>query len=545
MNRVREMRKSYRSPLTAMLREARAAVFQSRATGAPLDEVSAMRAGRAAPTRRHVLAGAAAAAAAILPRRSFAIGQPRVAILGGGIAGLSCALKLWEQRRIQAQIYEWDDRVGGRIQTLRSYFANGQTTEQHAEFISSEHAQTLAMARRFGLDVENTYADPRGTKDTYWFSGQRYDQHALDKDWQEFGWKLFHDAALAAPRATYLHNSRKSRTWDNMSVVEWIERHVPDGMGGRFGKLCYSDVISEYGGPPENQSALNLVYLLGFDDSSKDGYQPATHPVLAGSDEKWHIKGGNDQLIAGLVSRLPDGAIDLGRQLTALSENSDGSFTLSFASGPEAVADHVVLTLPFTTLRDVDLSGVTLSALKRQAIAELALGNNVKIQIQVAGRPWTKDGFTGAVLTDAAVDGSWDGTSYQANGKRGATEILIAVPGGADGASLASKYALSQVQGPGPPALIADTLAQLEPIFPGVSNAWSNGPQLAWFNDGNIDAHLKGAWSQYNIGQYTSFGGIEGAREGNIHFAGEHTSIAFQGFIEGAVRSGLRAAREI
>lgn len=537
------MHKSYRSPLTAMLREARAALLQSRSTGVPLDEVRAMRSGR--PTRRHVLAGAAATAAAILPRRSFAIGQPRVAIVGGGIAGLSCALKLWEGRRIQAQIYEWDSRVGGRIQTLRTYFANGQTTEQHAEFISSEHKATLAMAHRFGLALENTYADPHGMQDTCWFSGARYDQHALDKDWQDFGWKLFHDAVLEAPRATYLHNSRKARAWDNMSAVEWIERYVPGGMGGRFGKLCYYDVISEYGGPPESQSALNLVYLLGYDDSARDGYQSPAHPMLAGSDEKWHIKGGNDQLIDGLVSRLPGGTIDFGRQLIALAENSDGSFTLSFASGPEVVADHVVLTLPFTTLRDVDLSGVTLSALKRQAIAELALGNNVKIQIQVAGRPWTKDGFTGNLITDAAVDGTWDGTSYQANGKRSETEILIVVPGGTDGASLASKYALSQVQGPAPAPLVADTLAQLEPIFPGVTKAWSKGPGLAWVNDGNIDVRLKGAWSQYNVGQYTAFGGIEGVREGNIHFAGEHTSTAFQGFIEGAVRSGLRAAREI
>ncbi len=321
-------------PLTAMLREARAALLQSRSTGVPLDEVRAMRSGR--PTRRHVLAGAAATAAAILPRRSFAIGQPRVAIVGGGIAGLSCALKLWEGRRIQAQIYEWDSRVGGRIQTLRTYFANGQTTEQHAEFISSEHKATLAMAHRFGLALENTYADPHGMQDTCWFSGARYDQHALDKDWQDFGWKLFHDAVLEAPRATYLHNSRKARAWDNMSAVEWIERYVPGGMGGRFGKLCYYDVISEYGGPPESQSALNLVYLLGYDDSARDGYQSPAHPMLAGSDEKWHIKGGNDQLIDGLVSRLPGGTIDFGRQLIALAENSDGSFTLSFASGPKS-----------------------------------------------------------------------------------------------------------------------------------------------------------------------------------------------------------------
>jgi monoamine oxidase len=539
------LRKSFRSPLTAMLREARASWLQSRATGAPLDEVRAMR-DASRPTRRQMLAGGTAATAGLLlPRRSLAIGQPRVAIIGGGIAGLTCAHELWHEKKIQAQIYEWDSCVGGRIQTLRNYFANGQTAEQHAEFISSEHAATRAMVRRFGLSLESTYADPSGVQDTYWFGGARYDQHALDRDWKDFGWKLFNDAVLKAPRANYLHSTRAAQRWDQMSVVEWIERYVPDGMSGRFGKLCYSDVISEYGGPPENQSALNLLYILGYDDSKADDSQSMDHPMLAGSDERWHVAGGNDQLISGLASRLPGGTIQLGRQLTALAENSDGSFTLTFASGPEVVADHVVIAIPFTTLRNVDLSGVTLSPLKQQAIAQLPLGNSVKLQIQVAGRPWTKDGFDGDVLTEAPFDGAWDGSSYQNGGKQAPTEILIVVPGGADGAGLATKYALDGVQGPAPAALVNDALAQFEPILPGVAAAWTGGPQLAWVNDGNADPHLLGAWSQYNIGQYTGFSGIEGVREGNIHFAGEHTSYQFQGFIEGAVRTGIKAAREI
>ncbi len=94
------------------------------------------------------------------------------------------------------------------------------------------------------------------------------------------------------------------------------------------------------------------------------------------------------------------------------------------------MADHVVLTIPFTTLRNVDLTGVTISALKRQAIAGLPLGNNVKLQIQVAKGPWKKDGYSGDTLTDAPFDGSWDGSSYQNDGGKADTEILIAVPGG-------------------------------------------------------------------------------------------------------------------
>ncbi len=535
-----------------MLREAQSALREAQATGAPLDEIVARRAeGAAKMPRRRVLGGALATAAAVmLPRPSLAVGQPRVVIVGAGIAGLSCALKLWSQRGIQAAIYEWNTRIGGRIQTLRNYFANGQSAEQHGEFISSEHAATMRLTQRFGLDLENTYADPKGVKDTYWFAGGRYTQKDLNADWREFGYQLFRDAVRKAPHANYQSYSKTAYQWDHMSAAEWIDRYVPGGLGGRFGKLCYSDVIDEYGGPPENQSALNLLYILGYNDSTPSGYQSPDVPMLAGSDEKWHIKGGNDQLVTALASHLPEGSVNLGIELVAVSQNSDGSFTCTFSVGSsttEVVADHVVLTLPFTTLRNVDLSGVTLSPLKQTAIQSLPLGNNAKIQIQIAGRPWIKSGFDGDTLTDAAFDGGWDGTSYQNKGKRSPTEIFVALPGGADGAGLASKYGLTfgNEQGPAPTQLVTDTLAGLEPIFPGVTSAWKRGPQLAWVNDGNIDRHLLGAWSQYNVGQYTGFSGVEALREGNIHFAGEHTSIEFQGFIEGAVRSGLRAADEI
>ena len=198
-------------------------------------------------------------------------------------------------------------------------------------------------------------------------------------------------------------------------------------------------------------------------------------------------------------------------------------------------------------MREVDLDGVHLSPLKRRAIGTLPLGNNAKVVIQVAGQPWRKDGFTGSMLTDAPLDGGWDGSAYQKAQDPGATSIYVLLPGSEQGAGLAKKYGLAfgHDAGPAPPALVADSLKALEPIFPGVTAAWSAGPKLAWVNDGNIDRHLLGAWSQYNVGQYTGFSGIEPKPEGNIHFAGEQTSIKFQGYIEGAVRSGARCAREI
>ena len=54
-----------------------------------------------------------------------------------------------------------------------------------------------------------------------------------------------------------------------------------------------------------------------------------------------------------------------------------------------------------------------------------------------------------------------------------------------------------------------------------------------------------GAYSYLAVGQYTAFNGIQGRREGRLHFAGEQTSLNYQGYIEGALRSGYRCAHEI
>src|SRR6202453_515800 len=80
-------------------------------------------------TRRDLLRGAGATAVtfslgSVWPDRSHAWADPeaRVVIVGGGIAGLGCAYRLWRKYGTRAEVYEWSDRPGGRIQTLRGYF---------------------------------------------------------------------------------------------------------------------------------------------------------------------------------------------------------------------------------------------------------------------------------------------------------------------------------------------------------------------------------------------------------------------------------------
>jgi monoamine oxidase len=301
------------------------------------------------------------------------------------------------------------------------------------------------------------------------------------------------------------------------------------------------EAARRYGGPAEEQSALNLIYLLGLYDSSPSGLQPRRQPQLSGTDEKWHIRGGNDQLISGLVGRLPAGTVRLGERLIALRGRGHGRYACAFASGlrtREVHADHVVLALPFTKLREVELQGIELPPPQLRAIRHEPLGSNSKIQLQFSSRIWNADGWTGNLYTDRIVQGGWE-TTIDQPGKPG---ILVALPGGAGGADIGRRYALTSYDGPAPAAMAADFLDCFETDFPGVRAAFNGKAFYAWSSG---DPHIGGAYSYLKVGQYTAFNGIQGRRHGNLHFGGEHTSVNFQGYMEGALRSGYRCATEV
>jgi monoamine oxidase len=547
-------------PARDALLTASAVSAYSQRTGAGLDE--AAEAVAAGPSRRSILCAAGVGlAAAALPlgaatdaqalartrreSRHSAHGQPTVAIIGAGMAGLGCALRLRETYGIRAHVYEYDDRIGGRIRTLRGHFHDHQLVEEHAEFINPEHTATLHLAKRFGLHRDNCdhYPEPNQDQLTLRFNGKIWPQSKLNHDWHTFGRHLFHHAAVKqAPWPTkYDHSTKWGRRFDRMSVSEWIDANIPGGTDGDFGKLCISAVLDEYGGPPEEQSALNLIYLLGGDASRPSGNQPKSAPVLGGADEKWHITGGNDQLITGILHRLPADTVHVGHKLVALHGHGHGRYKLTLHKDhghKHLIADHVVLALPFTTLRHVDISHAGIGKRHHHAIHEEPLGSNAKMFLQFTERVWDNADMTGNAYCGGVVQGCWDATGYQP----GSSGILAALPGGSIGANWGSRYHLHGHRGSAPKGMVDDYLTQFNNLFPGVRHCYNGKSHYVWSSG---DPHILGAYSYLKVGQYTKFNGIQGQREGNLHFAGEHTSVNFQGYIEGALRSGRRCADEI
>ena len=193
-------------------------------------------------------------------------------------------------------------------------------------------------------------------------------------------------------------------------------------------------------------------------------------------------------------------------------------------------ADVLVLALPFSILRSsVDLSRAGFSPRKLLAIRELGMGTNSKLHVQFRSRPWIRLGSNGETYADTGYQNTWEVTRAQPGG----SGILVDYTGGLVGESFGKGT---------PEERAARFLTQLEPVLPGVSGEW-NGLAAVDFWPGY--EWTQGSYSYWKVGQYTAFAGVEGRQEGNAHFCGEHTSIDFQGYLNGAVETGERAAREV
>ncbi|HEY2554375.1 MAG TPA: FAD-dependent oxidoreductase, partial [Candidatus Cybelea sp.] len=89
---------------------------------------------------------------------------------------------------------------------------------------------------------------------------------------------------------------------------------------------------------------------------------------------------------------------------------------------------------------------------------------------------------------------------------------------------------------------VRDFFTQLEEIWPGVASTWTG---KATFGNAQADPNILASYSCWLVGQCTTIAGHEARAQGRVHFAGEHTSVEYQGFMEGGAQSGFRAADEI
>lgn len=509
-----------RTPLLSMLlnlsRE-RAAADRSRRVEPPP--------GPRAIGRRAVLRGASGLAlASALPLTGLAA-TARVAVVGAGLAGLTAARELGKAG-LAPDVYEASTRIGGRCYSARGLFSDGQIAEHGGEFIDSEHKEIRALAGELGLVLDDVLkATPRDTRSMFVLDGRPYDLAAASREWEPL-YREVQAQSAAIGEFSYRGASAAARRFDAMTIAQWIDAHVKGGRAGQFGQLIETAFTEENGADAGQQSALNLIPVLA------DNPRRQFDLYNAESDQRFHVRGGNDQIPRLLAKSLGDD-IRTANALVAVTALPDGKVRLSFRRENgvrDAVYDRVVLAIPFSVMRArVDCRQAGFRPLKNQAIAALPMGVSTKFQLQFSRRFWLEAGCNGEMrVASSAFQTTWEVSRGQA-GERG---ILNFFSGGTQAINAGRTDSVS---------LAAAVMRDLAPIVPGLDKVWT-GLMIkdAWQHN----PWSLGSYAYYPPGYQTTLLGIEAEREGNCFFAGEHTAEE-GGFLNSGVQTGMRAAREV
>lgn len=520
-----------KSALMTTLRRAYRIAQKSIQTGIPTSELVGIFNDRALEnpiTRRRLLqtglAATGAIAATTFTRDKNAIaqetGRSPILIVGGGLAGLTAAYRL-RQAGVRADIVEATNRPGGRVRTLAKAAGTTIQAELGGEFINTSHTSLISLATELGLKAIDIKAvQQRLVEDTFYFQGLRVPLSKLITDFAPLAAQIEADIEAIGDTLTYTSANETAERLDNTSIAEYLDNAETSTVIRQLLSIVYA---GEYGRDAEEQSCLNMLFLIGT--------EPNDFSVLGDSDERYQIEGGNEQITQGLAQFL-SGSIETATVLEAVNTLSDGRYRVSLRSGQSAfdrTYERILFAIPFTTLREVTLN-VNLPREKRFAIDKLGYGTNGKLITAYRNRVWREVYLsTAAVYSDLGFQSTWEATPFAPSGNALVTEFL----GGRQGLTLGSGTPEDQAQ---------KFLSQFDKVFPGVKDA-RIGKAVRAFWPG--ERFFQGSYPCYLVGQWTRMYGVEGERADNLFFAGDHTSLENQGYMEGACETGERAAVEI
>ena len=488
------------------------------------------------PTRRQLLLGGGAAAGALALPSGVARGATRrsaagpvsvdVAVVGAGLAGLTAARDLVEAGR-SVVVLEARDRVGGRV--LNKPLYGDAVTEAGAEFIGPTQDRIAALARDLGVDTFPTYntGNPlyyrNGQATPYSASGPlgpvppdptgAAEAAAAIVLLNRMSQDVPVDAPWQAPRAA---------EWDGQTFETWKRANTQTESGRLLLDVAIRSLVSV---EPRD---VSLLFVLFYIAAAGNRANPGTLERLVsteGGAQQDRFVGGSALLPQRLAQRLGDRVV-LSAPAQRIAQTDTGATVSS--PGLAVTASRVVVAVPPPVAARIDYAPA-LPAARDQLTQRLPMGSVGKV-VAVYERPfWRDQGFTGQVVSDTGpVEVTFDNTPP--SGTPGALLGFVEADAARDldAASAAERRAetldcYARYFGP-----------QARQAIGFVDMFWENE---VWTRGGPVSVPAPGA--------LVGFGPAVREPVGRIHWAGTETSTYWSGYMDGAVRAGDRAAREV
>ncbi|PYR38346.1 MAG: hypothetical protein DMF89_10010 [Acidobacteria bacterium] len=430
-----------------------------------------------------------------------------VLVAGAGLAGLTAARDLVDMGA-DVTVIDARDRVGGRVWTARNGFTDSQHGEAGGEMIDEAQREIRDLAGELGLKLIRILKTGFG-----YVRPGRDGRVRMAKGSGSLGWERL---AKRLHEMTRLYRFAERR-WDTpiaadlarQSVAEWLEQtHADEEL-----RATAIGLRGFFLADPEELSLLALVDQFSSDETR---FGPM-----------YRIEGGNDRLPTLLAHRLGD-RVRLKTELVSVSHRGRGIRAGVKRDRRQAQmhCDYLVFALPATLLRRIPITPA-LPAQQHEAFARLKYGRGTKTLIQFSQRFWRAPGLPRAFGSSLPFGAVWDANEEQ----RGRSGILALLAGGS---ASDQTGAIAAREGAAGLARSLDWLGSREASVVAChqtaweTDPWARGGYAAF--DSSFDPALR-AWLARPFGR--------------LFFAGEHTSVQWQGYMNGAVESGRRAAAEV
>jgi monoamine oxidase len=418
-----------------------------------------------------------------------------VAIVGGGFAGLTAARELSLRGR-RTVLIEARERLGGR--TWVGSFA-GVEVELGGAFVHWSQPHVWAELTRYGLEV-----DPMPDAEQAFALGTDGVAALDERDAGGFAEALHRHCEIAVP---HLMGSLSWTVTDDLIELDRLSNRdrlealdLPERAEDLLDAVCAGLCSS----PNERSGFLAMAgtyALAGFD---------ATR--LAEANGRWTIRGGTRALVEAIAR---DGSSELRLEVTVEAVNQDADGVDLRTSDGTVRARSAIVAVPLNTLDAIGFDPV-LSDRKREAAETGLVGRGAKLFAKLApGYPASSSSaperfpVTFAETMASTADGG---------------QLVVAFAHTADGLFDEDGRAAASA---------------IEELLPGARVEEVGG------HDWTDDPFARETWAVYGPGSWTRWAGELDRTEGRVAFAGGDIAPGWSGYIDGAIGSGLRAAREI